>query len=99
MKVTTDVEVHTIKEYQSKFEQLFLEAERNLVALGIQRRDIVGDLLAGNQEAVQLPFNPHEEHAVHLVHILVQIDDIAPVVGNETGHFRDDALLVGTMQQ
>ena len=30
MKVTTDVEVHTIKEYQSKFEQLFLEAERNL---------------------------------------------------------------------
>ena len=76
-----------------------IERELHLVALGIERGDIFVDLVAWNEEAVEFPFYAHEEHAVLLVHILVQVDDVPFVVGDESGHFCNDALLVRAMQQ
>ena len=64
-----------------------IEAELHLVALGIERGNVVVDLLPGNEETVQFPLYAHEEHAVLTVNILIEIDDVALVVGNKFRHF------------
>ena len=76
-----------------------VEAELHLVALRIERVDVVVELVARNQEPFQFPFYAHEEHPFYLIDVLVQIDDVAFVVGDKLRHLRDDALLVGAMQE
>lgn len=80
---------------------LVAEIERELhpVTLGVQCLDILLYLLTWDGETFQLPLDTHEEHAFLLVHILVQVNDVSLVVGNELRYFRDDAWLVRTMQQ
>jgi hypothetical protein len=57
------------------------------------------DVLARDEEALEFPFDTHEKVAVDGVHILVEIDDVAVVAGDESRHVGDDALPVRTMQQ
>ena len=76
-----------------------VETELHLVALRIERVDVVVELVARNQEPFQFPFYAHEEHPFYLIDVLVQIDDVALVVSDELRHFRDDALLVGAVKQ
>ena len=64
-----------------------IEREFHLVALGIERGDIVIEFVARNQKAFEFPFYAHKEHAVYLVDILVEVDDVAFVVGDKLGHF------------
>ena len=64
-----------------------IERELHLIALGIERGDIVVELVAGDEESLELPFYAHEEHAIHLVYILIQVDNVAFVVGYKFGHF------------
>ena len=61
--------------------------------------DVFLDLVPGNEEALKLPLDAHEQHPVLPVHVLVQIDDIAAVVGDELGDFGDDALTVRAVEQ
>ena len=76
-----------------------VEAELHLVSLSVERVNIFADFLAGDEEAVQLPLYAHEEHAVLAVYILVKVNDVALVVGNKLGYLRDNALLVGAVEE
>ena len=75
-----------------------VERELHLIALGIERGDIVVDLVARNEEAVQLPLNAHEEHAFNLIYVLIEVHNVTLVVCDEFRYLCDDALLVGAMQ-
>ena len=76
-----------------------IKAEGHLIALGVKSGDVFLDLVTGNEEIIQLPFKTHEENTILTVDILVEVDDVPLVVGDEFGHFRDDALLVGAVQK
>ena len=74
-----------------------IEREFHLVALSIKRSNIVIKLVAWNKETFKFPFYAHEEHAVYLVHILIEVNNITFVIGYEFCHLRYNALLVGTV--
>ena len=76
-----------------------VEVECHLVALRVECGKILLDLVLGDEEALQLPFNAHEEHAVLTIDILVEIDDVTFVVGDELGDLGDDARLVGAVKE
>ena len=75
-----------------------VEVECNAIFLRIKRLYVIGYLATWNEKVFQFPFYAHEEHSVFSVNILVKVDDVAMVVGNELGDFRDDARLVWAMQ-
>ena len=75
-----------------------VEREFHLIALGVERSDVVVKLVARDEEALQFPFDAHEEHAFHLVHILIQVDDVSFVIRDKFRHFRDDTLLIRAVQ-
>ena len=74
-----------------------IQAELHLVALCIERRDVVVKLVARNEESFELPFYSHEKHALHLVHILVEIDDVSLIIRNKFRNLRNDTLLIRAM--
>ena len=76
-----------------------VQAELHLIALGVERRDVFVDLVAGNQETLQFPLNAHEEHAVKLVYVLVKVDDVTLIVSNKLRHFCNNTLLVRAMEK
>ena len=76
-----------------------VKVERHTVTLGIEGVYIFLNFLSGNKKSLQFPFYTHEKHAVLMVNILVKIDDVALVVGDEFGYFRNNALLVGAVQK
>ena len=76
-----------------------LKHELHLVALGVERGDVLGDLLLGDEETLEVPLHTHEEAVVDLVHALVQVENVAVVVGDKLGDLHDDAHLVGAMEQ
>jgi hypothetical protein len=76
-----------------------VETKLHLIALGVERRNVFVDFVAGNEKSLQLPLYAHEEHAVELVYILVKVYDVAFVVGYKFRYFCDDALLVGAVQK
>ncbi len=49
------------------------------------------DLLAGQVDAVELELDALEEGAVGVVRVLLEVDDVAAVLGHERGDGRDDA--------
>ena len=75
-----------------------IQAELHLIALGIQRSDIIIDFLAWNLEPFQFPFYTHEEHPLYLIDILIQINDVSLVIRYKLCYVRNDTLLVGAMQ-
>ena len=76
-----------------------IEAELHVVALCIEGADILFEFLCWNKEFLECPFDAHEEVFFDMIDILVEVDDITVVVGDELGDFRDDALLVGAMKE
>ena len=74
-----------------------IEVERHLIACRVERGQVFLDFILGDEEFLEFPLDAHEEHAVLAVHILVEIDDVSLVVGNELGYFRNDSRLVGTV--
>ena len=75
------------------------QAEFHVEALREERVDIQVDLLPRNQKTLQLPLDPHEKHIVHLIYILIQVDNVPFILSNECCHFRNDALPVRAMQK
>ena len=76
-----------------------IEVESHVVALGVECRDVFLYLFTRDEKVIKLPLDAHEEHTILAVHVLVQINDVALVVGDELGHFGYDALLVGAVEQ
>ena len=76
-----------------------VEAEGHVVAWGVECGDVLADLVARDEECVELPFYSHEEDAVLAVDVLVEVDDVALVVRNELGDVGYDALPVGAVEQ
>ena len=64
-----------------------IQREFHLISLGIERHDVVVELVAGDKESLQLPFYAHKKHALHLIYILIEVDNVAFVVGYKLGHF------------
>jgi hypothetical protein len=76
-----------------------VEIKLHLIALRIERVDVLLYFIAWNKETVKFPFYAHEKHAVLTVYVLVKVDDVTLVVGNKFCYFRNDSLLVRTMQK
>ena len=76
-----------------------IHARVHLVSLGESGVHGLLDSLSRDGETVQFPFNPHEEPLLDGVHVLVEIDDVSAVPGDEPRHVRDDALPVRAVQQ
>ena len=55
-----------------------------------------GDLVAGQREAVELELDALEERAVGVIGVLLEVDDVAAVGGDERRHGGDDAAAIGT---
>ena len=70
----------------SRLHVVAVEVESHLISLRVKRRDVFLYLFSWNEEVVEFPFNTHEEHAVYTVHILVEINDVALIVGDEASH-------------
>ena len=71
----------------------------HLVALLEELVDDFLDMVARNEEALQLPLDAHEQMPLDRVHVLVEIDDVSVVARDESRHVGDDALTVGTVEQ
>ena len=52
-----------------------------------------------NEKLVYLPLDPHEEHALIAVHMLIQMDDIAAVILDELGDAGDQTWAVWGMNK
>ena len=76
-----------------------IEIANHLITLCIERIDIFKNLVARNEKLFQIPFNAHEEHAILSVNILIEIENVAMVVCDKLCYLRNDARLVGTVQQ
>ena len=76
-----------------------IQIKLHVVAQGIEHVNVLTYLLTGNHELLQFPLYAHKEHTVLTVNILIQIDNVALIVGDELGHFRNNALTVRTMKQ
>ncbi len=74
-----------------------IDAVRHAVLLRVERVEVVVNLLARDVEAVKLPLQTHEEDAVGAVDVLVEVEDVALVDGDETGHLGQDARAVGAV--
>ncbi|MCK7460943.1 MAG: hypothetical protein MZU84_02160 [Sphingobacterium sp.] len=55
------------------------------VFLGHQGVEVFADLVSGDEEFSQIPFDPHEKHLVLGIDVPVQIKDIAAVLEDELG--------------
>ena len=75
-----------------------VQLKLHLITLTVESLYVFLQFLVGNGEIIQLPLHSHEETVVHRVHILVEINDVTIIIGDETCHLRYDALLVRTMQ-
>ena len=76
-----------------------IEMESHLIALSVESVQIVLNLISRNQEVLQFPFYSHKEHAILTVNILIEIDDVSIIVGDELCQLRDDSQLVWTVQE
>ena len=74
-----------------------VEAELHVVALCIEGTDVLFELLCGYEEFLECPFDTHEEVLFDMIDILVEVDDVSVVVGDELCDFCDDALLIGAV--
>ena len=75
------------------------DAELQGVPAGEEGADVFLDLFAGDQEAVEFPFDAHEEAAFDAVDVLVEIDNVSAVFGDEAGDVGDDALPVWAVEE
>lgn len=73
------------------------DVERHVVALGVERVEVVADFLFGDDKVVEFPLDAHIENPVVAVDVLVEIYDVAAVFVDETGDNGNDARLVGTV--
>lgn len=76
-----------------------IEVIGHAIALGIEGVDVVVDLVAWDGKSLELPLDAHEEHSIVPIHILIQIYDVASVVGDEACNLCNNALLIGTIKQ
>lgn len=67
-------------------------------ALG-DRSERSEDVVALDAQAVEFEFDALEEHLLDLIGVLLGVDDVAVVRGDEIGHRSDDATPVGTREQ
>ena len=63
------------------------------------RLEGLGDFFPRQLEPVELPLDSLEEDAALDVGVLVGVDDVAVVAGDEFGHLRHEALLVAAAQE
>ena len=76
-----------------------VEAEAHVVLLCIECGEVVVNLLLWNQEILQFPLDAHEEDVLHMVYVLVQVDNVPLVHRNKVRHLRQYARFVGAVEQ
>ena len=74
-----------------------VQAEFHLITLRIQCSYVIIYLVARNHKPFEFPFYTHEKHALYLINILIQINNVTLVISNKLCHLRDNTLLVGAM--
>lgn len=75
-----------------------VEAPGHVAGLG-EGADEDGEVGAADAEAGQVPFGAHEEDAFLAIDVLVEVEDIAAVFGDEGSHRAHDSGLVGAVDQ
>ena len=76
-----------------------IQSEMHLVLLTIESVEIVFYLFFRNGKLLELPLYTHEKYVLYPIDILVEVDDVALIDGDEVGDIGDDAWSVGAMQQ
>ena len=76
-----------------------VEAQEHVVLLGVEGGEVVEDLVAGDGERLDVPLHTCEEHVFDVVNVLVEIDDVAAVDGDEVRYLGQDARSVGAVEQ
>ena len=76
-----------------------VEAERHVVLLCVEGGEVVLNLVAGNGEVGEFPLDACEEYVLDVVHVLVEIDDVTAVDGDEVRYLRQYAWSVGAVEQ
>ena len=61
--------------------------------------ELIIQILPRDLEAVHVPANPHEKHALHGIGVLVEVDDIPAVIEDPVGNCGDDPLCIITLDQ
>jgi hypothetical protein len=88
-----DEEGHT-RHFVGKIELPF-----HIVLLGNQHIEKFANLIVRNDEIIQFPLDPHEEHVAGEIDMLIEIGDIAVVFEDKFADRGDYPLVVGTMDQ
>ena len=76
-----------------------IEMKLHLIFACIKGFKIFSNLVSRNSEIFQLPFNSHEKNVFHVIHVLIQIDNVPFINGDKVGNFCQNARLVRTMKQ
>ena len=71
-------------------------SDQRIANCSITRRGGCGDLVASQREAVELELDALEERGVGVIGVLLEVDDVAAVGGDERGDGGDDAAAIGT---
>ena len=75
-----------------------VQAEFHLVTLRIKGGDVLVNLVARNHKSFQFPLYTHKKHAVHLVNILIEVNDISLIIGDKLSYFRNNTLLIRAVE-
>ena len=75
-----------------------VEAQLHVVLLGVKCGEVVLYLVAGNGKVLKFPLDTGEEHMLDVVDILVEIDDITTIDGDEIRYLGKDAGTVGAVE-
>ena len=82
----------------TRFDIRKIKAKTHSVLLRIQCFKIVLYLLLRNQKAFQFPLDTHEKNILHMVYILIQIDNITFVYRYKICYFCQNSRLIGTVK-
>ena len=75
-----------------------IETEIHIVFLGIESAEIIGNLILGDKEVVNIPLYTHIEHVLYMINELCQINHITAVLSYEIGYVCNDSRSVGAVQ-
>ena len=69
----------------------------HLMCCTYQGREILVDFLPWNQEVRHVPLHSHKEMLQVMIYVLIQVEDIPPILVDELRHQGHEARLVWTM--
>lgn len=68
-------------------------------SLRIECVEDFGDFVAFDGKMIEFPFDAHKEHALDVIDELIDVDDIAAVIGDKARDFGDNPRRIGAMEE